>query len=63
MHVEHVQYVGQTGRSCLTRYKEHIRAIKYEKDSSGYAQHISNTGHSHGKMEDIMEIIKAENKG
>jgi hypothetical protein len=59
----HLQYVGQTGRYFLTRYKKHIRAIKYNKDSSEYAQHILNTGHSYGKIEDIMEIIKVENKG
>jgi hypothetical protein len=45
----HLQYIGQTGRSFLTRYKERIRAIKYNKDSSGFAQHILNTGHSYGK--------------
>jgi arginyl-tRNA--protein-N-Asp/Glu arginylyltransferase len=59
----HLQYIRQTGRSFLTRYKEHIRAIKYKKDFSGYAQHILNTGHSYGKIKDIMEIIKVENKG
>jgi hypothetical protein len=59
----HLQYIGQTGCSFLTRYKEHIRAIKYNKESSGYAQHILNTGHSYGKTEDIMDIIKIENKG
>jgi hypothetical protein len=46
----HLQYVGQKGLSFLTRYKEHIRAIKYNKDSTAYAQHILNTGHSYGKI-------------
>jgi arginyl-tRNA--protein-N-Asp/Glu arginylyltransferase len=59
----HLQYIGQTGRSFLTIYKEHIRAIRYNKESSGYAQHILNTGHSYGNIEDIMDIIKIERKG
>jgi hypothetical protein len=54
----HLQYIGQTGSSFLTRYKEHIRAIKYNKESSGYAQRILNTRHSYGKIEYNMDIIK-----
>jgi hypothetical protein len=41
----------------------HIRAIRYNKESSGYAQHILNTGHSYGNIEDVMDIIKIERKG
>jgi hypothetical protein len=59
----HLQYIGQTGRSFLTRYKEHIRAIRYNKEASGYAQHILNTRHSYGNIEDVMDIIKTERKG
>jgi hypothetical protein len=47
----HLQYIGQRGSSFLTIYKEHIRAIKYNKESYGYAQHILNTGPSNGKIE------------
>jgi hypothetical protein len=59
----HLQYIGQTGRSFITRYKENIRAIRYNKESSGYAQHILNTDHSYGNIEDTMDIIKIERKG
>jgi predicted GIY-YIG superfamily endonuclease len=29
-----LQYIGPTGRSFQTKYKEHIRAIKHNKDTS-----------------------------
>jgi hypothetical protein len=58
----HRQYVGQTGRNFKTRYKEHIRDIRNSRKTSGYVQHIVETGHSFGKMNDIMEI-KIEQKG
>jgi hypothetical protein len=57
------QYVGQTGRSFKTRFKEHIRAIKHNTDSSTYAQHILNTGHKYGNIEDTMDIINVTQKG
>jgi hypothetical protein len=59
----HRQYIGQTGRNFKTRYKEHIREIRNNRETSGYVQHILETGHSFGKMNDIMEIIKIEQKG
>jgi hypothetical protein len=57
------QYIGQTGRSFKTRFKEHIRAIKHNTDSSTYSQHILNIGHKHGNMEDTMDIINVTHKG
>jgi uncharacterized protein involved in tolerance to divalent cations len=59
----HRQYIGQTGRSFKTRYKEHIRDIRNNRETSGYVQHILETGQSYGKMNDIMEVIKIEQKG
>jgi hypothetical protein len=32
-----LQYIGQTGRSFQTMYKEYIRVIKYNKVTSNYA--------------------------
>jgi hypothetical protein len=58
----HRQYIDQTGRNFKTRYKEHIRDIRNNRETSG-VQHILETGHSFGKMNDIMEIIKIERKG
>jgi hypothetical protein len=57
------QYIGRTGRSFKTRFKEHIRELKYNTDSSTYAQHISNTGHEYGSIENAMDIINVAQKG
>jgi hypothetical protein len=35
-------YIGQTGRTLHTRYKEHIRNIRLNKDETSYAQHVLN---------------------
>jgi hypothetical protein len=58
-----LQYIGKTGRSFNTRFKEHIRAIKYNRETSGYAKHILRSGHSYGNIKDTMDIIKVEGKG
>jgi hypothetical protein len=50
------QYIGQMGRPFKTRFKEHIRAIKYNRDTSTYAQHILDTGHEYGNVKNTMEI-------
>jgi hypothetical protein len=50
-------YIGQTGRTLRTRYKEHIRSIKYNKEDSGYTTHILNNTHNYGTVEDVMEKI------
>jgi hypothetical protein len=54
--------VGQTGRNFRTRFKEHIHAIKTNKTTSKYAQHILETGHIYGKIEDTLNILHHENK-
>jgi hypothetical protein len=56
-------YIGQTGRNFKTRFKEHIRNIRFNKDESAYAQHILNQGHQYGPIEKIMEIIEQARKG
>jgi hypothetical protein len=35
-----LKYVGQTGRTFKTRYKEHIHDIKSNSSNSGYSNHI-----------------------
>jgi hypothetical protein len=58
-----LKYVGQTGRTFNTRYKEHIHNIRTNNSNTGYANHILNTGHTYGTITDIMEIMKIERKG
>jgi hypothetical protein len=58
-----LKYIGQTGCAFRTRYKEHIREIKTNGQKSKYAQHIFETTHEYGKIEQIMEILHIERKG
>jgi hypothetical protein len=58
-----LKYVGQTGRTFYTRYKEHIQAIRNNNSNSGYSNHTLNTGHTYVSITDTMDIIKTERKG
>jgi hypothetical protein len=42
------------------RYEEHIRDIRNNRETSGYIQHILETGHAFGKKNEIMDVIKIE---
>lgn len=50
--------VHRSDRIIDPKYKEHIHAIKYNKDASIYAQHILNPGNSYGNMQNTMNIIQ-----
>jgi hypothetical protein len=43
--------IGQTGRTFRTRYKEHIREIKTNDQSSKFAQRTLDTTHNHDTAE------------
>jgi hypothetical protein len=53
------KYIGQTGRTFKTRYKEHIHAVRNNRSDMGYSRHILETGHTYGNIENTMEIKKA----
>jgi hypothetical protein len=57
------KYIGQTGRTFYTRYKEHIEAIRSNNGNSGYSYHILNTGHAYGTITDTMDIVRTAKKG
>jgi hypothetical protein len=56
-------YIGQTGRNFRTRYKEHLRAFRHNTHQSKFAKHLHEHGHSFGKIETIMEVVKTQVKG
>jgi hypothetical protein len=58
-----LQYMGQTGRTFETRYKEHIQAIRNNNGNSGFSNHVLNTGHAYGGITDTMKVIKIEKEG
>jgi hypothetical protein len=53
----------QTGRTFKTRCREHIQALKANKQSSKYAQHILGTGHSYRTVQGPMDILHLKKKG
>ncbi|KAK5639993.1 hypothetical protein RI129_010804 [Pyrocoelia pectoralis] len=57
-------YIGQTGRSFRTRFKEHFNAIKRNNmdHPSSMAEHILSTGHSFDYKQDF-KILHRVNKG
>lgn len=57
-----LKYIGQTGRTFYTRYKEHIEVIRNSISNSGYSNHILSTGHVYGCITVTMEITKTEKK-
>jgi hypothetical protein len=56
-------YIGQTGRSCLERYKEHKYAFRTNYHNSNYEKHIAEYSHSFGPIQDTMQILQYQNKG
>jgi hypothetical protein len=57
------KYIGQTGRTFKTRYNEHIDAIKSNKSTSKYAEHILDNQHSYWTIHDTMDIPCVTKKG
>jgi hypothetical protein len=43
-----LKYIGQTGRSFKTIYKEYRQAIRNNNSNSGYSKHILNIGQTYG---------------
>ena len=58
-----LKYVGQTGRTFKTKYKEPIHDIKSNNSNSRYSSHILNTRHTYGTITDTMESITVGRKG
>jgi hypothetical protein len=47
-----LKYVEQTGRTFNARYKEHIHDIRSNNSDTGYSNHLLNTEHTYGTMQD-----------
>ena len=56
-------YIGQTGRYISSRYKEHIRYVKYNNPQSAYAMHILNNRHEFEPDTEILKLLKHCTKG
>jgi hypothetical protein len=56
------KYVGQTGRSFHTRYKEHKGDFDNNYHKSLFAKHLLEEGHSMQPMESCMKILEYKGK-
>ena len=56
-------YVGQTGRSFRTRYREHLRHYKYRTGNSKFAQHLWEQNHSFSPIDSVMDALRVLKKG
>jgi hypothetical protein len=56
-------YVGQSDWQTITRYKEHLRYIRYNNPISAYAMHILNNRHDFGPTEETLKLLKPCTKG
>jgi hypothetical protein len=57
------RYIGQTGRSFHTRFKEHVRDFKYNTFKSNFAKHLIEEQHPFPPINDCMKVIHQINKG
>jgi hypothetical protein len=57
-----LKYIGQTGRTFKTRFKEHVRNIKNGQNSK-FAQHIVDTTHEYQTIDQTMKILHVEKEG
>jgi hypothetical protein len=56
-------YVGQTGRSFNTRFKEHLPKNKQQPQKYSVPQHIMDHNHTVQNPTDNMQILYVCNKG
>jgi hypothetical protein len=57
------QYVGQTGRSFKTRFKEHKRDYETKSNKSLFAKHLIDSNHQLYSMENSLTILSHQQKG
>ena len=58
-----MKYIRQTGRSFLTRYREHFWDYKYGNGNSKCAQHLLDNKHSISPIHETMNILHTIKKG
>ena len=55
--------MGQSGRDITLRYREHIRYIRTNNNSSAYATHILDNRQEYGTAKDTLRLIQPCRKG
>jgi hypothetical protein len=57
-----MKYTGQTGRPFKVSFQEHLRDYKYSTNKSKFAQHLLDSRHVTGTVEDVMEVVHITKK-
>jgi hypothetical protein len=57
------RYIGQTGRSFYTRYKEQIQDYNLSYRKSQFAKHLLELNHPLGTLQQTMSILHTTKKG
>ena len=57
------KYIGQTGHSFYTMFREHFNDLKHGNRCSKFAQHLLENRHSIGPIDEIMEVLHIVKKG
>jgi transposase-like protein len=52
------KYIGQTGRTFKTRYKEHLQAIHNNRPDTEYSRPIFDSRHTYGNIEKTSTILR-----
>jgi hypothetical protein len=58
-----LRYNGQTEHTCKAQYREHIQAIRTDRQTSKYARHILDVGHTYSTIKETMEVLQINKKG
>jgi hypothetical protein len=56
-------YIGQTGSTFKTRYKEHLQATRNKRPDTGYSRHILDSEHTYGNIEKNINDFEKSKKG
>jgi hypothetical protein len=51
------------GHTFKGQYREHIQAIRTNRQTSKYAEHILDTGHAHNTIKETTEVLHIKKKG
>jgi hypothetical protein len=57
------RYIGQTGRSFHTHYKEHMQDYRHNYKKSQFAKHLLELNHSPGTLQQTITILHTAKKG
>jgi hypothetical protein len=58
----HKSYIGETDRTLLTKFKEYIQRIRYNKDDSKFALYVTDNGHCNGTVEQTAKILNMQER-